>query len=582
MKKVLALIVALMMIVSMIPVMAITTSAANVPGDWTTWRSAGGYKEPDPGEEPSYCPAPGYEYTDEGFHMISADYTGHTPFGTIQSKEPVPVKDGVYMELRVDQYPYGGEKGTDDHWICFSLWDSAKIAPGNTTEYGQGWLALVRTPGEGGGGSAQSFVSKSAGNGTFGHQGDVSITPELDENGKEIYTFEVVWDGSNYNIAICGVAVQGAANIASHLNEVNPNGEFYVGVTFHSGAAAQPIEATMLKFGTSKDTAETPVGNDSAKPEENPSVPVDIIDSATIEANKPCLLLDAQETSCKISSMGTQGMTLTAQGDNAIRLDVHALPGFHTWGMKRTLSYEAADFPVIAVFYHDPNEIFESCTLRYAAGNVMAADDVHIFNYSIYDENYDNNVIVYDEDEYYKCVIIDLREYLGEEMFAEAWTGRINNLRFDYGSMYTMGDPETDFFFIQYAGIFRSVEEAAIYANEYAVAQGIVEEGAVTDPVPGDSTPVEPGDSTPVEPGESTPVESGSESTPAGSTPVESGSESTPAESDSTKDSAAESKTEKEEESTKEEKSGCGATVLGSVAVLLSAAAAAVVLKKKD
>ena len=81
MKKVLALIVALMMIVSMIPVMAITTSAANVPGDWTTWRSAGGYKEPDEGEEPSYCPAPGYEYTDEGFHMTSADYTGHTPFG---------------------------------------------------------------------------------------------------------------------------------------------------------------------------------------------------------------------------------------------------------------------------------------------------------------------------------------------------------------------------------------------------------------------------------------------------------------------------------------------------------------------
>ncbi len=566
MKKVLALIVALMMIVSMIPVMAITTSAA-VDGDWLTWRSAGGYKEPEEGEEPSYTPAPGYEYTSEGFHMISADYTGHTPFGTIQSRDKVSVKDGVYMELRVDQYPYGGENGTDDHWICFSLWDSQKIAPGNTTDYGQGWLALVRTPGEGGAGSAQSFNSGNTGNGIWQHHGDVSITPELDDNGKEIYTFEVIWDGSNYNIAICGVALQGAANIASHLNNVNADGEFYVGVTFHSGAASQPIEATMLKFGTSKDDAETPVGNDSAEPEENVSVPVDIIDSNTIETNKPCLLYDAQETSCKTSSIGTQGMSLTAQGDNAYRIDVHQLPGFHTWGMKRTLSYEAADFPVIAVFYYDPNEIFESCTLRYAAGNIMTADDVHIFNYSIWDENYDNNVIVYDEDEYYKCVIIDLREYLGEEMFNEAWNGRINNLRFDYNTMYTMGDPETDYFFMQYAGIFRSVEEAAIYANEYAVAQGIVEDGAVTDPVPGDSTPVEPGDDTD-EPGESTPVESGSESTPA--------------ESDSTKDSAAESKSEKEEESTEEEKSGCGATVLGSVAVLLSAAAAAVVLKKKD
>ncbi len=73
------------------------------------------------------------------------------------------------------------------------------------------------------------------------------------------------------------------------------------------------------------------------------------------------------------------------------------------------------------------------------------------------------------------------------------------------------------------------------------------------------------------------------ESQPADSKPVE----STPVESDSTKDSAAESDSAKdsaaESESKEEEKkSGCGATVLGSVAVLMAAAAAAVVLKKKE
>ena len=45
MRKVLALIVAAMMIISMIPVMAITTSAADVEGDWTTYRAASEYPE---------------------------------------------------------------------------------------------------------------------------------------------------------------------------------------------------------------------------------------------------------------------------------------------------------------------------------------------------------------------------------------------------------------------------------------------------------------------------------------------------------------------------------------------------------
>ena len=79
MKKVLALIIAAMMIVSMIPVMAITTSAADVEGDWITYRSAAGYEEPEEDDEPSYTPAPGYEYTDEGCVVLQPDWTDITP-----------------------------------------------------------------------------------------------------------------------------------------------------------------------------------------------------------------------------------------------------------------------------------------------------------------------------------------------------------------------------------------------------------------------------------------------------------------------------------------------------------------------
>ncbi len=76
------------------------------------------------------------------------------------------------------------------------------------------------------------------------------------------------------------------------------------------------------------------------------------------------------------------------------------------------------------------------------------------------------------------------------------------------------------------------------------------------------------------------------ESTPTDSTPTESKPvESTPDASDPAEDTAAEpnsTENSSADESGEEEASGCGSTVLGSVAVLMAAAAAAVVLKKKE
>ena len=82
--------------------------------------------------------------------------------------------------------------------------------------------------------------------------------------------------------------------------------------------------------------------------------------------------------------------------------------------------------------------------------------------------------------------------------------------------------------------------------------------------------------------------ESEPDSTPAESVPVESqpaesqSADSTPAESKPAESDSADGSSAAESESGAEEKSGCGATVLGSVAVLMTGAAAAVVLKKKE
>ncbi|MBQ9781494.1 MAG: hypothetical protein IJW00_11205, partial [Clostridia bacterium] len=465
MKKVLALIIAAMMIVSMIPVMAITSSAADVDGDWITYRFSDGYKEPEPGEEPSYTPAPGFEYNDEGFHMTSADYTGITPSGTIQSKDKVNIKDGVYMELRIDQYPYGGEKGVD-HWICFSIMDSQKVHPGNTTDgYGQGWQSLCRTPGNGGAGPLQSFV---VGEGTAGwmqQTPDLSVAPATDENGKEIYTFEIAYDGSNYTISIGGVVVSGCENITKHLNSLNPNGEFYIGVSFHAAVADAPMEATMLKFGTSKETAEKPVGSDSALPEENINVKAPIADSSKIETNMPCLLFDATGTSYA-GEVPVSGLDMSAQGDNSFKVAPAVTSGYFTWNIRNSLSYEASDFPVIGFFMHDPNEILSATEIYYCAGENMSAGANVLMSYSIYDEANKH----WGENEEYTFVVIDMKEMLGEEGFAEGWSGRINNLRFDFRELYLNEpvDPETDYFTFHYAGIFRSVEEAYAYQDAYA------------------------------------------------------------------------------------------------------------------
>ena len=111
MKKLIALLIAVMMIATMIPVMAVSTSAAG-EGDWTTWRFATEYPsedDEDDDEEKTYKPAAGYTYTDEGFTIDPADFTDTTPAITVQTKDKVSVKDGIYLGLI---YPVSPVLGT--------------------------------------------------------------------------------------------------------------------------------------------------------------------------------------------------------------------------------------------------------------------------------------------------------------------------------------------------------------------------------------------------------------------------------------------------------------------------------------
>jgi len=133
---------AILLLLSMlaaVSVVAVITPAAAVECDWITLRQANDYHEVDPetGEEPPYQAAPGYTYTDEGFTTIPADYTGTCPYFNIRSKDKYDIRDGLYIQLRVDDFSYKGPDGNADEWVLFSLWDSENIAPGQSG-YGDG------------------------------------------------------------------------------------------------------------------------------------------------------------------------------------------------------------------------------------------------------------------------------------------------------------------------------------------------------------------------------------------------------------------------------------------------------------
>ncbi len=489
MKKLIALVIAAIMILSMIPVMAISTSAA-VEGDWEIFRTPNGYKLEE-GE--AYNPAPGYEYTSEGFTTIAPDWTNHTPFFTVQAKEPRNLKEGFYMEIRVDEYGYGGEDGGADHWISFNLSDRVNIEPGSI-DYGNNWVSLIRGAGEGAA-NVQSFVTTATTDeavGNFGHKGDVSVTAPMDDNGRESYTFEITWDGSAYDIKVNGVSVMGLADITTALEAWNSNGEFYPGVTMHCGVANSTAGLTILKVGTSSSEASTPVGDDTKQPEDNLLHFADIADPSTVPADQPALLWDATKSSFKTDPTGVD-LKLTAQGDNSYHIKATGPSPYFQWSIKSELSYAQSDFPVFAMlmkdFWGDNGGIY------YCAGDVMSARDDYKTSWSIYDDGCQ----FYGEDDEYILVVVDLADL---ELIDESNSGRIHNIR-PFFSVTDATDLDLAEWDMCFMGYFRSIEEAQNYTSAMLNMEATTEEptekpteAPETDAPDGDATQAPDGDQT--------------------------------------------------------------------------------------
>ena len=465
-KRLLCALLCAVLLAGLIPAAALTASAATAEGDWTVYRIPDTYGGDEDGEV--VRPVPGYEYTADGFTTIAPDWTNFTPYFTVQTKEAQPLKNGIYLEFRVDEYPYGGEDGDVDHWLAFSLSDRENVSPGNI-EFGNNWLCLLRGAGEGSA-SAQSFITTMTTDedvGTFVHNGDVSVTVPVDDEGREIYTLEIIWDGSEYDIKICGTTVMGCADITAKLDEWNADGEFFVGITVHTAVKDASAGITVTKFGTTAADATTPVGSDSKGAEEHCGLGfVDILEPSVVPVNQPAMLWNPATVNMKDG----YNSSIEVLGDNTWHVSATDLNSFFYFTPKRNWSYAAEDFPVFGILLR--NFWSDGGTLWYCAGDILRPENACTVPFSIYDGEF------YGEKEEYVFIPVDL---------TDLWEGRIHNVRLDF----MIGDESAREFDICFAGMFRSTDEAYAYAGEwmstckgyYPVTQAPATEPAIEPPV---------------------------------------------------------------------------------------------------
>lgn len=458
-KRIIAMLVCTVMLLSMIPMSLLTIGAVDVEGDWTTYRFANEYDDPegeiDPDAEPTiYKPEAGYTYTDDGFTIVPADYKNTTPAMSVVTKEPQYIKEGIYLQFRIDDYSYDG--GMDvDQWICLSLTTGEKVAPGST-EYGGGWLTLIRGTGNGIAESQPHLTDPKTEDfgGTFNnHGGIVPIEVPKDSEGREIYTFEVTWNGSEYEIKINGIIQTGAEQTTDLLEKLNANGDFYVGINMQAGVMDGTAAITILKYGISEADATTPVGTDSKKAEENQMEIAPIGDPSTVEPNKPAMLWSPETINIKSGN----NCTFSVLGDNTWRVSASDSTVFFTFTPKRSWSWNGEDFPVFGILVRDI--WVDGGTAWYSAGEVAGALIDCTTSFSIYDgESWEDA-----EGVEYFFVPIDM---------TDLWEGRINSVRLDLN----ISDPENREFDICFAGMFRSVDESYVYAEEYLKSTGVLPE----------------------------------------------------------------------------------------------------------
>ena len=473
MKRFLSVLLASLMVLTMAVVLVVPTSAA-LEGDWVTSRSGADYED-----EGNFCPAPGYHYDPAiGFVMDPPVYApDNTPFVQAHTRNALDLKadnDGqgnsVSLKFTVLEYAYDGPEGGKDQWIALTLNSQPRSTPGNVN-YGEGICILIRRGVNGsslGEGRAQFetfYVDKTGydsapknfglitGNGFGLVQGDVP----MNENGQEEYTFTVKYTDGGYVLSINEVSFGPDPYLNTLLDTACAEGA-YVGLLAQTGEANTQISLAITEW-----QGDLPVGDDSATPEEDLRSKAPIADSATVEANMPAVLWDS--TLRDFRKIDPAGATFAINDDGSVKLNIQTQSPYINFGIKSEVSYEAKDFPYIAVLTR--NCWANSGNVFYCAGPNLSASDA-------YSENWDIEDTVYGE---WTLGLIDFSDYN-----EDGWVGRINSIRvgFDF-SAEDVADEQYNNFDVAFIGAFRSPEEAKAYTQAWLTAKGYAAEEVTTE-----------------------------------------------------------------------------------------------------
>jgi len=183
--------------------------------------------------------------TDDGLYATVYSFDA-TPWLRLVRNEAVDLKKGVYMEISVDEFNYGAP----DCWFDVMFWDQMYMIPGDPS-FGAG---------------AQCLVRPNVNNITWFKQGFNQVVGYFGEfnpsvvDGKHYLTVELSWDEANKTFVYTINGVSAPQEIISYMNEKwgGSDSYAYVGFCFQHNVKDEKIGCTILKYGTSAETATVP------------------------------------------------------------------------------------------------------------------------------------------------------------------------------------------------------------------------------------------------------------------------------------------------------------------------------------
>ena len=444
-KRILPLILCAALLTAIIPTV-LTASAIEVEGDWTTYRFASQYEDPDapydPNQDPVYyMPEAGYHYTDEGFTTLRPEYDMLEPRMTVASKEVQEVKKGIYLQFRVDEFCYDADRGADE-WIALTLSTEHKVEPGSS-EYGGGWMVLIRGKGDGACTAEVHLTNPDTANskGSVTALGTYELTVPLDEKGREIYTLEITRSGSAYEMKLNGVVLPDGEAATKLLEELNPYGEYYVGINMYAAVNYGMAGLTILKYGENEATAVPPAGSDSKSPGEYCIYPWPEIRTEDVPAGQPARVWDASAHKMKEG----YNLMFSVSEDSLWHGKALAPYAFLYFSLWSSNIYTGTDFPVVALLFR--NLRADTVSVIYNDGWVSDTEGERTVTASVSDGE------VFGEAGEYVLIPVEL---------TVPQSRSIESLRIGL----TFSNMDACEFDLCYVGAFRSAEEARQYTMD--------------------------------------------------------------------------------------------------------------------